>query len=733
MWKLTHVLGALGFGLGVGIWIGHSGSGETAAEAARPAVETGATPAAKGAARAARKARTDAAPFTGSAAELVAKFKSLNDYGEASRYLYDALHDLEPARMATFAAELQALPNQRGWVHEIATTLVNVWAEQDPAAALAWAQNWPGIQQKMLVAMVLGIVAKTNPDEAIQQAEQLPNGSQRQQALAAIADKIAQTDPQRALTMLLKQPSTSGSQSGLYSVFRTWAKNDPQAALAALAQVPASKRENLRSNILSQLASEDPAAAQAVISQITDPDERAQARSNLVTNLAYNDPEAATAAFLKLSLEERNKLNDSSLFTYLARSDPQKAITLLDSLTGDARARAMGSIVSGWAQNDLDGALQWAQKISSETERSAALSNLSSTILSQDMSKILSVAQLITSRSERINFLSNVCTGNDGRSAADLKAMFSKLPSEDVSKLIRNSSVVQQMAKSDPLMAAEMVTNYATNESTSHWRYIAGAYAKQNLEAAYAWAGSLPADAAPSALQAVLEAQAKTDLPGALQRATTLTDTDVRKRTLSDIMSHWASTDVEGLERAYPNLPEEQRSAALDRLISNKTSKDPAAAAGMLLSLSQSNDPKERAFASDRYSNLASRWVNENPQAAAQWAQQLPAGDPQDAFVRTLASNWSQEDPMNASIWIKGLPAGQGKDKAVSALISNIRSSDPASAVVWAGQIQNESSRTSAYQESLRALLKKDPTAGQSAVQAAPLSQAQKDRLLKPN
>jgi hypothetical protein len=56
-------------------------------------------------------------------------------------------------------------------------------------------------------------------------------------------------------------------------------------------------------------------------------------------------------------------------------------------------------------------------------------------------------------------------------------------------------------------------------------------------------------------------------------------------------------------------------------------------------------------------SGFAVRWAGNDPGAASEWVQTLPAGETKLWAQKSLAANWAQYDPAAADQWVKSLPA----------------------------------------------------------------------------
>ena len=305
------------------------------------------------------------------------------------------------------------------------------------------------------------------------------------------------------------------------------------------------------------------------------------------------------------------------------------------------------------------------------------------------------------------------------------------LSPEEAQSVLQGSGLISKLSQSDPLAAAELLSTYGTSENNHHWQSVGRYYAAQDPEKAYAWASSLPPEQQKQALAGVIQRMAESDGLGAFQKAQLLEDKNSRENTMENVLRQWVNSDPEGMEKAVPQMSGDTRTGAQNFLIAQKSQNDPSEAADYLLGLQRSSNPDDQKAAASNFHNLGEHWARLNPKAAAAWGSQLPPGESQDRFIQGMASQWVQVDAFNASIWIKDLPAGKGRDYAVVNLVTTIKESDPDSALVWAGQIQDEGQRQSAFENSLRAYLKKDPAAGRRAVEASSWSPERKAQFLQ--
>lgn len=202
-----------------------------------------------------------------------------------------------------------------------------------------------------------------------------------------------------------------------------------------------------------------------------------------------------------------------------------------------------------------------------------------------------------------------------------------------------------------------------------------------------------------------------------------------------NLFSHWAFTDPHGLKRVYEESPDllqqtevyipglvaanlAQRSGAeaLDLLLKMPLSKfgkeehfsqffesaghgDPSGTAKLMADLLQRKEfaqepvaegsPDERDQASGKVNiqqssvgDLAGRYARASPEAAAQWAEKLPAAY-QNAARCGVAMIWADLDPVAASEFIARLPMSPGRHEAVEVLAKRIEAFDPEGASKW--------------------------------------------------
>ena len=104
-----------------------------------------------------------------------------------------------------------------------------------------------------------------DPEKALSQAQQMPEGQARTQALSAAISQMAQKDPVKAMALAQQMPAGQVRNGAILGVIMQMAQSDPEKALGEAKQMPPGQmREQALANVVAQMAQKDPAAAFAL-------------------------------------------------------------------------------------------------------------------------------------------------------------------------------------------------------------------------------------------------------------------------------------------------------------------------------------------------------------------------------------------------------------------------------------------------------------------------------------
>ena len=273
------------------------------------------------------------------------------------------------------------------------------YAAQYPAEALEWAQRVDRLRLSGsggLFAQALAGVAEQEPDMALQLALDT-RGPTQEWAVSSVINAIAGQDPQLAMRYLEKMPAGQNRSQVATQIALRWAQSDPGAAIAWLGSLG---DRNARQNGFSQIGAE------------------------------------------------------------LAQRDIETAVRLTDQIPADSRAMWIANVANGYAQYDVEAAVQWMKKSQSAPGYPQALPSFLWTLAQQDPDAAFSFATQ---------------AGDDDRERDQAIA-----------------SVVQAAAQQTPATAAKWIAHISDeNIRRAAVTQVVGQWAAYDLSGARKWASSL--------------------------------------------------------------------------------------------------------------------------------------------------------------------------------------------------------------------------------------------------
>lgn len=202
---------------------------------------------------------------------------------------------------------------------------------------------------------------------------------------------------------------------------------------------------------------------------------------------------------------------------------------------------------------------------------------------------------------------------------------------------------------------------------------------------------------------------------------------DTEKRDMEATIAGWASADPEAALNWFNHL--ETSSREDDRfanqgylamgLIHGLSNTDPGLATEIALQRSESGDRR----AEHMLGVVAGKYLqSKGPEAAAQWAQDLPEGRLRSSMVGRVAHEYIKEDPETAAEWATTYVADEGGERIVHGVTSSWAREDGASAVAWLDGLDETPHTTRAYQVAFEAWAGDDPHAASAYLLEMPQS-----------
>ena len=214
-----------------------------------------------------------------------------------------------------------------------------------------------------LVGFALGGLGRVKDDTVAEKAVAVPMASVEGEAAMAESGHmrkindllLADRDPERALAKL-EAESADGEwvayRDRYVALFSAWAHRDMDGALSALEEVDRRFLPDVCKAVLEVAYEQDPDLAIELLVEF-------QNDLSHTPSWLSNDPELACRLVPRLRGSQIGGRIVSSAAATWAESDPKAAFAWAQSLGGSLQYRAIGEVLGSWAQNDLEGAIEF--------------------------------------------------------------------------------------------------------------------------------------------------------------------------------------------------------------------------------------------------------------------------------------------------------------------------------------------------------------------------------------
>ncbi|WP_367871010.1 hypothetical protein [Luteolibacter sp. Populi] len=457
-----------------------------------------------------------------------------------------------------------------------------------------------------------------------------------------------------------------------YLFYRTlrarWLASDPEGLVSY-----AMRKDSDRFYEISQdWAGKDPAAALAYLDKLKDPAKRARVASAIGTALAKADPQLVLSRIpeLQKSLSPENSSTVSEMIRELAKSSPEllkaQSANWPDSLR-DAVAQGLAS--ASLKRNLASGIAELSRTQDGKRFFKEALQNNS-----ELMKEIAKDPGMLPP-----GWLGAALEGAGGYYLVQGDPQ--KWLSMDLSGLALTSQQTQQIrSQAISTLGSKNVDRlmelFGSGDLDESQRRSAIYALGQNLPAdkKAAWLASLTdQNEIDMAKQAVASrssrAEGKTATPSTLLADLGEGETAMTWQQTRAAIS-WDREQMKSLVSEFAALPGEQKSVVAKKLVESNYSDLPvdfrAQAIGYLIAnpepKPENGTPQEgNRQLTQKASDLASRWAEEDPAAASKWVASLPAGDERLWAAKNLAARWSDYEPAAAERWLAALPSAERK------------------------------------------------------------------------
>ncbi len=191
---------------------------------------------------------------------------------------------------------------------EALETVLDSFADKDPEGAIRCVTQLPaGYERNAAMRSLVGSLAQSDPDKAIALLDQLSPSDLLNQS-QAIGRFWAESDPKAALAWANQQTDPELKASILNGVIPSMVQTDPQGALAAALSLPPGVfQDDMIRQACLQAGVKYPQAGMNVASGIGDPNLRTQAQETVAMEWLHRDRAAATQWITSSALPQEVK------------------------------------------------------------------------------------------------------------------------------------------------------------------------------------------------------------------------------------------------------------------------------------------------------------------------------------------------------------------------------------------------------------------------------------------
>ena len=539
-----------------------------------------------------------------------------------------------------------------------------LWAERDPAAAIAWLRSSPKADDFMWSKAIVA---------------------------------VAHQDPHRAMALLEEELGGWTGREGTFSqVMAIWSRREPgQAATEFFSAMAASDGGAFRFNpayrvvLHHWLRSDGDYAVEWIASQMP--------------AHVLNSPSFQGALVNLASPRSWQQWEDPNERTGM----PDWAMRLVDAIPSpQTRKDAWRSVFDSWAAQHLDEAREWLAdhpdspyRLEGEMVLAAQVGGSDPAAGASRVADLLRDGDFASLHPYSIPYHVWTWAGS-GDPYAALESVQAIAQPQAYYRALQ--SVYAGWAQLDPAAAAAAAASLAGPERIYIQRDIVETWLDQDPAAAMAW---LEAAANPLLTQAVIQGplgtMAKEHPESTKELVSLLPEGRARSEAIAEVAKHLQPL-AQALDWLTALPPGPSRDAGFDALSTSWAKEDPDAVAAFALALPPGTtramllqeagkvwsnlhpeDALTRAAALledadgdsdaglDLTEQIIRRWAGQDPKAAAAYVADLGESGLQERAILDIASAWAGADPADALAWVGEFHASPGRDEALKTVFSS--------------------------------------------------------------
>jgi hypothetical protein len=267
--------------------------------------------------------------------------------------------------------------------------------------------------RSQLIRQLLSQIAETDPVAALEIAGNIKSLRDSDSARRSILAVWGRNDPAGALAwanQTLQNEPRRVRSSNLIAIYRGYAQTNPQAAFQQAMRSESEFRNRILDEIIeTQIEDGGLQSARIIVDTLSDPELQNSLRRELVGEWAEYDPVAA-ANYVESLGEDASTHIKSALLSEWAESDPASAAAWLSSLPEDdpAVARASAAIIQEWTRYDLSASAEWLNTLPPSPELDRAVISYTFRAAEEDPKTAMTWAESIEDERRRMWMMERV-------------------------------------------------------------------------------------------------------------------------------------------------------------------------------------------------------------------------------------------------------------------------------------------------------------------------------------
>lgn len=411
----------------------------------------------------------------------------------ASSFLYEELIKADPSAVAQWISK-NGVKSASGY--NLAMNCAWKLASNAPDDAINMILTCDEKTRRKFGGAMLRVIAKTDPERALQIAEKFsPEG--RAEAYIAAIGGISQNDGGLAFQALAKMRDPAVGPGVYPTLFSAWIKQDPKTAGEALSTIPAASIQSVLENAttLTNLISRDPNLVTNALDQMVFTEANARIFEQATRELAAKDPDKAVA-WLKGFPESVKKAGlMREVATSWAAKNPEVNIPTILNQQWPYRNDIVEGVGTAWGRADTGRALEYVTSLPGAEQRLYAMAVLTaSSKRSPDATvKCISDNSLPATVRDSNEYRGMVRSTASNFAARDLQTAVTwvtSLPAEVSAAAV--SGVASQWARKDPAATGKWILQLPSGPvKNAAIQALVGQIERTDPDAARQWQASI--------------------------------------------------------------------------------------------------------------------------------------------------------------------------------------------------------------------------------------------------